>query len=206
MIIRKESGFMSKMKFKMFTKVDDPILSNENSLKKDAKIVGMPKQSFLISLIFTIVITLLMFFLYFLKQNNDIAFPSKINYILLGFLLGLFSILIHSLLHVVLMPKKTTVYMGFIPKKFTFYMKSNDTISKKRFLLVLVVPLLVSLIPLIIFLISNNEILCSIMWPVAMICLVMPASDYLNLYVVLTKIPKGALIQCTKDGFIYIQK
>lgn len=197
---------MPKIKFKLFTKVNDPILAREGKIPKNSVTIKMPKNSIIISLLFTIPLLILMFILYYIKQDIMIDFSMKINYVVLGTILGILCCFIHELLHAIVMPKNADVYIGFIPKKFMFYMKYKEPISKKRFILMSLIPLLLGIIPLIIFIISNNEILNSIMWPMAMIGLVAPASDYLNVYLVLKKVPNGSYIKEVEDGLCYFAR
>ena len=66
--------------------------------------------------------------------------------------------------------------------------------------------IILGIVPLIIFMISNNQILNSIMWAMSIIGLVSPSPDYLNVYLVLRQVPKGAFIQDDEDGMCWFRK
>jgi hypothetical protein len=181
--------------FKGITKENDSIFDEVNNRPKNAKILNIPKNNMLVSLIFAIPFIILCFFLIFVKKNIMNDFPMIRHFIPIGIILGILCCFIHELLHAIPQPKGAKVYIGFIPSKFMFYMKCKEPLTKKRFMLMELLPIILGIVPLIIFMISNNQILNSIMWPMAMIGLVSPSPDYLNVYCVLKQVPKGAYIQ-----------
>lgn len=67
-------------------------------------------------------------------------------------------------------------------------------------------PIILEIVPITIFMISNNQILNSIMWAMGVIGLVSPFPDYLNVYLVLKQVPKGAFIQDDENGMCWFIK
>ena len=196
---------MSKIIFKGITKANDSLFSEVNKKPKGSKKLSIPKNNMLVSLIFGLPFILLCFILIFVKKDMMNDFPMISHIIPIGVVLGIITCFFHELLHAVIMPKGSTAYVGFVPSKFLFYMKCKEALSKKRFILMSLLPIILGIIPLIIFMFSNNQILNSIMWPMAMIGLVSPSPDYLNIYSVLRQVPNGAYIQEDVDGLCWFK-
>lgn len=197
---------MPNIIFKGITKASDPIFDEINEKPKKAKTLNIPKHNMLVSLIFALPFIILCFILMFVKKDIMNEFPIIPFFVPIGIILGILCCFIHELLHAIVQPKKAKVYIGFIPSQFIFYMKSKEPLSKRRFILMAILPILLGIVPLIIFMLSNNQILNGIMWPMAMIGLVSPSPDYLNIFLVLKNVPKGAYIQDDKDGMCYFVK
>lgn len=159
-----------------------------------------------VSLIFSVPIVLLCFILIFVKKNLMGDFPVLRHIIPVGIILGILCCFIHELLHAMIQPRGEKVYIGFIPAKFIFYMKCKEPLSKSRFVLMELLPAILGIIPLIVFMISNNQMLNSIMWPMAVIGLVSPSPDYLNVFCVLRQVPRGAYIQDDIQAMCWFEK
>lgn len=196
---------MPRIIFKGITKANDPIFDEINEKPKNAKKLNIPKHNMLISLIFAIPFIVLCFILIFVKKDMMNEFPMVRSFVPIGIILGILCCFIHEFLHAIIQPKKAKVYIGFVPSSFIFYMKSKEPLSKGRFVLMAILPVLLGIVPLIIFMMSNNQILNSIMWPMAMIGLVAPSPDYLNIFLVLKNVPKNYYIQDDKDGMCYFK-
>lgn len=85
-------------------------------------------------------------------------------------------------------------------------MKCKEPLIKKRFILMELLPIILGIVPIAIFMISNNQIFNSIMWAMGVIGLVSPSPDYLNVYLVLKQVPKGAFIQDDENGMCWFIK
>ncbi len=197
---------MPKIIFKGITKEDDPILNEVNEMPKKAKVLNIPKNNMMVSLIFAIPFMILCFILIYVKKDIMNDFPMIRSFIPLGIILGFLTCFIHELLHAIPQSKDAKVYIGFIPKSFVFYMKCKEPIKKGRFILMSLLPMILGIIPLIIFMISSNQILNSIMWPMAIIGLTSPSPDYLNVYFVLKEVPNKAYIQDKEDGLCWFTR
>lgn len=197
---------MPNIIFKGITKETDPIFDEVNKRPKNAKTLNIPKNNMLVSSLFAIPITILCFILLFIKKNMMNDFPMIRTFIPVGIILGFLCCFIHELLHAIPQPKDAKVYIGLIPSKLIFYMKCKEPISKGRFILMSLLPVILGIVPLIIFMLSENQILNSIMWAMAVIGLISPSPDYLNVCCVIKQVPKGAYIQDDKDGMCWFKK
>lgn len=192
--------------FKGITKANDSIFDEVNKRPQNAKILNIPENNMLVSLIFAIPFMIICFGILFIKKKMMNDFPMNRHLIPIGIIFGIMCCFIHELLHAILQPKDSKIYIGFIPSKFMFYMKCKEPLAKRRFILMSLVPIILGIVPLIIFMISHNQILNSIMWPMAMIGLVSPSPDYLNVYCVLKQVKKGAYIQDDLEGMCWFIK
>jgi len=195
-----------KIVFKGITKADDPVLLEVKERPQGAKELRVSEHYMWTSLVFALPCMLLCLALLFVKKEMMQDFPMIRPMIPLGILLGIACCLLHELLHAVLQPKEATAYIGFIPSQFMFYMKCKEPISKKRFIAMALLPMILGVIPLIAFLVSENQTLNAIFWPMAMIGLVSPAPDYLNVYHIIRQVPAGAYIQDAPQGMCWFVK
>ena len=69
-------------------------------------------------------------------------------------------------------------------------------------------PMILGIIPLVVFVCTppDYRILDAILWPMAMMGLVSPSPDYMNVYYVLKEVPQNAYIQDGKDGLYWFVK
>lgn len=197
---------MPNIIFKGITKINDPIFDEVNKRPKNAKVLHIPENNMVVSIVFAVPFIILCIALIFVKKSMTNDFPMIRHIIPVGIVLGILYCFIHELLHAIPQPKGAKVYIGFIPSKFIFYMKCKEPLTRGRFILMSLLPILLGIVPLIIFMVSNNQILNSITWTMAMIGLVSPSPDYLNVYCVLKQVPKGAYIQDEKAGLCWFEK
>ncbi len=128
-------------------------------------------------------------------------------YVVLGFLLSFFvGIPLHELLHAIVYPKEATVYIGIMPKQFTAVALASYPVSRKRFILMSLLPIVLGVIPLIIFLISpeTNRELNGVMFGLMIMGLISPYPDYFNVFQVLKQTKKGCSLQFEKDDLYAI--
>lgn len=128
-------------------------------------------------------------------------------YVILGFLLSFFvGLPVHELLHAIVYPKTATVYIGIMPKQFTAVALASYPISRNRFALMSLLPIVLGIIPLIIFLISpeTNRALSGVMFGLMIMGLTSPYPDYFNVYQVLKQTKKGCLLQFEQDDLYAI--
>lgn len=196
---------MPKIIFKGITNENDPIFDEVNIRPKQAKILNIPKNNMLLSLVFAIPIIIVCFGLIFVKKNIMHDFPMIRHIIPVGIVLGILCCFIHELLHALPQPQKAKVYIGFIPTKFIFYMKCKEPLTRRKFITMSLLPMILGIIPIIVFMFSNNQLLNSLMWPMGVIGLVAPAPDYLNVYCVLKEVPKDGYIQDDKEGMCWFK-
>lgn len=125
-------------------------------------------------------------------------------FILIGVLIGGLLLFIHELLHAIVYPKNAIVTIGFI-KPITFVALGSYPMSKKRFILMCLLPFVLGIIPLIIFILTNNNIICSIMFGMMCIGIISPYPDVYNILKII-KVPKGKEILFEEEKLVYLNK
>ncbi len=128
-------------------------------------------------------------------------------YVVFGFLLSFFvGLPVHELLHAIVYPKAATVYVGVMPKQFTAVALASYPISRSRFILMSLLPIVLGVIPLIIFLISpeTNRALNGVLFGLMIMGLTSPYPDFFNVYQVLKQTEKGCLLQFEKNDLYAI--
>ncbi|MCI2088618.1 MAG: DUF3267 domain-containing protein [Prevotella sp.] len=194
---------MPKMIWKGITDSDFEFKTED--LPVNSQIIHIPGNSMTRSVLFAIPFILLCFFALWEKLKN---FSLDKPYLLIGIVLSILLCTVHELLHAIVYPKKCNAYIGIIPKKFIFYMSCAAPLKKMRFILMSLLPMILGIIPLIVFACtpSDYRILDAILWPMAMMGLVSPCPDYMNVYYVLKEVPKNAYIQDGEDGLYWFIK
>ena len=129
-------------------------------LSKNAKKMNMPttsKEMMIKALPFIIPAFVILFLSVYFKSGE--FFLLRL-YIIIGVLLGFLALIIHELLHAIVYPKNANVFIG-IAKPITFVALASYPLSKKRFILMCLLPYILGIIPFICFIISpsNNLIL-----------------------------------------------
>ena len=174
-------------------------------LSKNAKKMNMPttsKEMMIKALPFIIPAFLILFLSVYFKSGE--IFLLRL-YIIIGVLLGFLALIIHELLHAIVYPKNANVYIG-IAKPITFVALASYPLSKKRFILMCLLPYILGIIPFICFIISpsNNLILNAILWGMAFLGMASPYPDAYNVYQVIKQVPKGKKVQFYEDDTYYI--
>ena len=138
----------------------------------------------------------------FLKIFNS---PIKINpiFAVIGFLISFLLLIIHEVLHGIVYPKNVNVSIGFLPP-ISFVALASYPMSKKRFILMCLLPFVLGLIPLLIAIISNNSILCSLCIGMMFMGMISPYPDVYNVIQVIKKVPKNKKVLFYEDSLSYI--
>lgn len=128
----------------------------------------------------------------------------KLMYIPLGILIGLLLMPVHELLHALCYPDKAIVYIGVSMNKFAAFAVCHEPISKQRFIIMSLAPILLGVIPLAIFLIAPaSSLISGICIPVGIIGMLSPMPDYMDIHLVCKQVPKGATIQTSNQGIFW---
>ena len=99
-------------------------------------------------------------------------------YVPLGIILGLLLMPVHEVLHGVCYKKGQKVYIGICLKKFAAFAVCHEPISKRRFIMMSLMPMLLGIMPLAIFLLSPpNAFLSGICIPMGIIGMLSPMPD-----------------------------
>ncbi|MDO5601535.1 MAG: DUF3267 domain-containing protein [Oscillospiraceae bacterium] len=157
------------------------------------------------SLVFALPLAALLFWALWGRACASPGRPLEPWCIPFGVFAGILLIPLHEWLHAAIYPKNAEAYIGLIPKQFMAYAHCAAPLSKKRFILMCLLPMILGLLPFLLFLICplNWPGAAAVLWPCAMVGLVSPSPDYLNVFLVCRAAPKGALIQNGKDGLYW---
>lgn len=114
-----------------------------------------------------------------------------------GFFAGFLLLPLHETLHAVVYPKNASVTMGFLPKSAAFFVYSNHPLSKKRFIIMSLLPVFLGIVPFLLFLFSDpaNKTANTLLFGLMAMGLTSPYPDYYNIFQVLKQVPAGAKIQ-----------
>jgi hypothetical protein len=175
------------------------------TLPKSSIKIDIPDKSMYVSFVFAIPFIIICLLSLFLKAHIYNEFPVNRPYALVGIILGISLCTVHELLHAIVYPRNYTAYIGINAKRLMFYMSCSAPLKKRRFILMSLLPTVLGIIPLLLFIISPIEykIFNAIIWPIAMVGLVSPCPDYLNVYHVLKEVPNNSYIQDGDDGIYW---
>lgn len=176
---------------------------NKNGIKM--KMPKSSKEQMVKALPFLFPAIIVMFLVIFIKTYIAKVIVIKGWAIFIGLFIGFILLFLHEFLHAIVYPKKSKKYIGIV-KPFTPVALASYPLSKKRFILMCLLPYILGIIPLIGFAISpsNNLILNAILWGMAFMGMVSPYPDAYNVYQVIKQVPKGKKIQFYEDDTYYI--
>lgn len=176
----------------------------EKPIPKAAHLLKRPETIFKSSLVFGILPLLLCCAMLFIKWfliGERIVNPF---YIPLGILLGLLLMPVHELLHAVCYTRINTVYVGISIKKFAAFAVCHEPISKIRFVIMSLMPVLLGIVPFAVFLaVPPDALISGICVPCGIIGFLSPMPDYMDVYLVLKQLPKGATLQSSNSGIYW---
>ncbi len=154
---------------------------------------------------FMIPSVLICFLCMFMKTYAAGAMVIDRGFLLLGVLAGLLLILVHELLHAVAFPKGATVYIGIMPKSFAAVALSASPVKRDRFVFLSLLPILLGLVPLILFCLGgcDQKEWNGAMFGMAVMGMVSVYPDVYHVYHVLKTVPKDAVIQNDKNTTYY---
>ena len=165
--------------------------------KKDIFIGSLPYG--IIPLLFCFVIIIIKWHWLGTKEINPFFVP-------LGIVIGLLLTPVHELLHAICYSKGHTVYIGISLEKFAAFAVCHEKISRRRFIVMSLMPMLLGILPLTVFLIApTSQILSAICIPAGIIGMLSPMPDYMDVHMIHKQVPKGAYIQSQNDGFFWFR-
>ena len=131
----------------------------------------------------------------------------NVGFLFLGVIIGFLEILVHELLHAIAFPKNATVYIGVMPKSFTAVALSSSPVNRNRFIFLSILPIILGLIPLVIFCFSSNELkeLNGILFGMSIMGMISVYPDTYNIFNILKVVPKNAIIQNNKNETYYFE-
>ncbi|MCI9525201.1 MAG: DUF3267 domain-containing protein [Erysipelotrichaceae bacterium] len=131
----------------------------------------------------------------------------SVGFLFLGVIIGFLLILVHELLHAIAFPKNATVYIGIMPKSFTAVALSSSSVKRNRFIFLSILPIILGLIPLVIFCFSSNELkeLNGILFGMSIMGMISVYPDIYNIFNILKVVPKNSIIQNNKNETYYFE-
>ena len=131
----------------------------------------------------------------------------SVGFLFLGVIIGFLLILVHELLHAIAFPKNATVYIGVMPKSFTAVALSSSSVKRNRFIFLSILPIILGLIPLIIFCLSSNELkeLNGILFGMSIMGMISVYPDIYNVFNILKVVRKNSIIQNNKNETYYFE-
>lgn len=180
----------------------------KGELDKNAVKMKMPKSSkeqMIKALPFLIPAIIIMFLAMFIKTYIAKDIIIKGWAIFIGLFIGFVILLVHEILHAIVYPRKVNKYIGIV-KPFSAVVLVSCPLSRKRFILMSVLPYILGIIPLICFILSSSDnlILNAILWGMAFLGMASPYPDAYNVYQVIKQVPKGRKVQFYEDDTYYI--
>ncbi len=129
-------------------------------------------------------------------------------FIFIGVIVGILLVFVHELLHAIAFPKHATVYIGIMPKSLAAVSLSSSPVKRNRFIFLSLLPVILGIIPLIVFCCVNKvwKVLNGLMFGMAIIGMVRVYPDFYNVFHVLKQVPKNAVIQNDKNTTYYYEQ
>lgn len=170
--------------------------SEENMIKMQIKALPFMIPSVLICFICKFIKTFI--------ANEKVI---NVGFLFIGVIIGLLIIIIHEWLHAVAYPKDATVYIGIMPKSLTAVALSSSPVKRNRFVFLSILPIILGLIPLVIFCFSSNDFkeLNGILFGMSIMGMISVYPDIYNIFNVLKVVPKNATIQNNKNETYYFE-
>lgn len=172
-------------------------LDSEEDIKK-MQIKALP---------FMIPSVLLCFICMFVKTFIANEKIINVGFLFIGVIIGFFLIIVHELLHAIGFPKNATVYIGIVPKSFTAVALSSSPVKRNRFIFLSILPIILGVIPLVIFCFSSNVLkeLNGLMFGMGIMGMISVYPDIYNVFNVLKVVQKNATIQNNGNETYYYE-
>lgn len=156
---------------------------------------------------FAVIPFLFIFFSMFFKTFFVKQVVVNPVFIAIGFILSFAGLFLHELLHAIVYPKEATVYIGFYPKAFAAVALASYPVKRGRFILMSLLPLLLGIVPLIIFWFSpaGFKTWNGFWFGFSIMGLISPYPDYYSMYQILKQTPEGCRIQFWGDDIYWIK-
>lgn len=178
----------------------------EFPLPEEAREIKRSDNIFSASLPYGILPLLICFAIIYIKWHwlgPKTAYPVLVP---IGIILGLFLMPVHELLHAICYCKGQTVYIGISIEKLAAFSVCHEKISRRRFIVMSLMPMPLGIIPLAVFLIApSSPIISAICVPAGIIGMLSPMPDYMDVHTVCKQVPKDAFIQSQNNGFYWFK-
>lgn len=178
----------------------------DKQLPAHANKISRPDNIIKSSLPYGILPMLICFSAVIIKKNISNEFIFNLWFMPLGFIIGfIIALPMHEYLHAIFYPKNATVFVGVCLKRIAAYAVSFYPISRKRFIIMSLAPMLLGVIPLLIFIfcpVDHKPLLTVCIIP-SFMGLISPSPDYMDVFAVLRQVPKNAKIQASNEGLFW---
>lgn len=178
----------------------------EKPLPENAVKIERKADIFTGSLLYGIVPFLICLLVIYIKWHwlgTKTVYPALVP---VGILIGLFLMPVHELLHAACYYKGQTVYIGISLEKFAAFAVCHEKISRNRFIVMSLMPIILGIIPLALFLVAQSSpIITAICVPTGIIGMLSPMPDYMDVHMVYRQVPEGAYIQSQNDGIYWFR-
>ncbi|MDR5659252.1 DUF3267 domain-containing protein [Serpentinicella sp. ANB-PHB4] len=116
-----------------------------------------------------------------------------------AFIASYFAIGVHELLHAIVFPKDAEVELWYAPKNLAAFVHSTYPVSKRRFILLCLLPSLVlGFLPLAVWVFIPSYLsIANFIYSFAIFELLGCTGDFLNVYNTYTQMPKDAMTQAS---------
>lgn len=122
----------------------------------------------------------------------------------LGILLGLLLLPIHECLHALCFQRGQTVYIGVCLERFAAFAVCHEPISRRRFVVMSLAPVLLGLLPMLLFLLlPSTPLLSGLLIPLMVMGWFSPLPDYRAVYQILRQTTQRAIIQSQNSGIYW---
>ena len=183
-------------------------LFEDEPLPPNAVKINKPENMFTASVVYMILPFLLCMVSVILKAWSGRLFPFDFRFALPSFIIGfIVAMPLHEILHAICYPSGVKVYVGIDMKKQRAYAMAFSPISKRRYIIMSLIPALTGIASLLVFVLSpvENKILNTLAIIPAFMGLISPAPDYLDVVKILRQVPKGAKIQTANQGLFWFK-
>ena len=178
----------------------------EKPLPANAEKMERSDNIFTGSLMYGIVPFLFCLLIIYIKWNwlgSKTVYPALVP---VGILIGLLLLPVHELLHAVCYCEGQTVYIGTSLEKLAAFAVCHEKVSRNRFVVMSLMPMILGIIPLAVFLIApSSPILTAICVPAGIMGMLSPMPDYMDVHMVFRQVPEGAYIQSQNDGIYWFR-
>ena len=142
-----------------------------------------------------------------MNMKTSINQQNVVNrlFILIGAIIGFALLLVHEVLHAIVYPKGVNTYVG-IAKPITFVALASYPLSKKRFIVMCLLPYMLGIIPLIVFWLSPAYLreLNGVLFGMACMGMASPYPDAYTVYQVIKQVPKNKQVQYYGEDIYYV--
>lgn len=156
---------------------------------------------------FMIPSVLLCFLCMFLKTYMANQRVIHVAFLFIGVVIGFFLLIVHEVLHAIAFPSSAVVYIGIMPKSFAPVALSSSPVKRNRYIFISILPILLGLIPLGIFCVSNPSLRAwnGVLFGMAIMGMVSVYPDIYNIFHIIRVVPRHAILQNDKNQTYYYE-